>query len=185
MRSINNGEVALDSSVSLATEQTLVKCLMTIAISANTEMLPVLHPGYHANGSNALMNRTREAVQTSRKKRANAYNVLTRTSRADWLNGTPVAKKQKTTSTPRRDSSADQTGPKPQRKRKVWTDEETEALRLGMEQYGNDWVAIHRNYSHILIDRHPVSLKDRARSMRRILERNNQPLGVWASASRP
>jgi hypothetical protein len=56
---------------------------------------------------------------------------------------------------------------------------------MGMEQYGNDWVAIHRHYSHILVDRHPVGLKDRARSMRRILERNNQPLGVWASASRP
>ncbi len=97
-----------------------------------------------------------------------------------------VAKKQKV-STPvqRRSPSAEHTGPKPSRKRKVWSDEETEALRLGMEQYGNDCVAIHRNFSHVLIDRHPVSLKDRARSMRRILERNGQPLGVWASASKP
>jgi hypothetical protein len=185
MRSINNGEVALDSSVSLAAEQTLLKCLITLAISANTEMLPVLHPTYQEHGSKLLLSRMREAVQACRKKRANAYLSLTRTSRADWLSGTPVAKKPKTATTPRRETSTEHTGPKPQRKRKVWTDEETEALRLGMEQYGNDWVAIHRNYSHILIDRHPVSLKDRARSMRRILERNNQPLGVWASASRP
>jgi hypothetical protein len=69
-------------------------------------------------------------------------------------------------------------------KRKIWTDEETEALRQGMEQHGNDWVAIHRQYD-ILKDRHPVSLKDRARSMRRILTRAQKPLGVWANGCHP
>jgi hypothetical protein len=73
--------------------------------------------------------------------------------------------------------------PKEARKRKIWTQEETQALADGINAFGNDWVAILKMYSHILQDRNPVALKDRARSMRMIYERSDKPLGVWANAS--
>lgn len=53
-----------------------------------------------------------------------------------------------------------------------------------MAEFGNDWALIFKKYGHLMPERSTVSLKDRARSMRRILERANQPLGVWASASK-
>jgi hypothetical protein len=72
---------------------------------------------------------------------------------------------------------------KPARKRKIWTEEETKALEEGMAIHGNDWVSIQKLKADILYDRNPVALKDRARSMRKILERANKPLGVWVNAS--
>lgn len=68
-RSIDLGEISLDSAVSLATEQTLVKCLITIAIAANTEMLPVLHPGYHAHSSALIQQRAQDLVKRFRAQR--------------------------------------------------------------------------------------------------------------------
>ena len=52
-----------------------------------------------------------------------------------------------------------------------------------MSQYGNDWVTIKKAFAKELADRSAVNLKDRARSIRRIRERNNEDLGVFASAS--
>jgi hypothetical protein len=69
------------------------------------------------------------------------------------------------------------------RTRKLWTEEETKILEQGMSQFGNDWVTIRKAFAKELCDRTPVNLKDRARSIRRIRERNNEDLGVFASAS--
>jgi hypothetical protein len=68
-QAIETGEISLDSATSLATEQTLLKCLMSIAISANTEMLPVLHPGYHTHASPLMQQKCRDLVRNSRQIR--------------------------------------------------------------------------------------------------------------------
>ncbi|KAJ3322936.1 hypothetical protein HDV06_002595 [Boothiomyces sp. JEL0866] len=174
-QAIDAGEVSLDSSISIQTEQTLLKCLVSIAIAANTDMLPVLHPGYHVHSSNRMQQMARQTLLSLRhaSEKLDCLGINSRTG----------FKKSKV---PRQRKPSGEGGDfKQARKRKVWTDEETDALREGMQQYGNDWVTIQKHYSHILKDRHPVSLKDRARSMRRILTREGKPLGVWENASAP
>lgn len=70
LQAIEQGEVSLDAAISIATEQTLLKCLMSIAISANTEMLPVLHPGYHSHSFPRLQKKCQETVQELRANRS-------------------------------------------------------------------------------------------------------------------
>ncbi|KAJ3276335.1 hypothetical protein HDV01_004958 [Terramyces sp. JEL0728] len=176
-QAIDHGEVSLDSSISIQTEQTLLKCLVTIAINANTDMLPVLHPGYHAHSSNRIQQMARQTLLSLRHARS-------QNEKLDAL-GLALRNKKTATKSNRQRKPSSEGEFKIARKRKVWTDEETEALREGMEQYGNDWVTIQKYYGHILKERHPVSLKDRARSMRRILTREGKPLGVWENGSAP
>ncbi|KAJ3262503.1 hypothetical protein HK103_000032 [Boothiomyces macroporosus] len=164
-QAIDAGEVSLDSSISIQTEQTLLKCLVSIAIAANTDMLPVLHPGYHVHSSNRIQQMARQTLISLRHARSQKLPDKEKYHLKEVVYPNIEFKIA--------------------RKRKVWTDEETEALREGMEQFGNDWVTIQKHYSHILKDRHPVSLKDRARSMRRILTREGKPLGVWENGSAP
>lgn len=71
---------------------------------------------------------------------------------------------------------------RPARTRKLWTDEESKALEEGIALYGHDWVAIHKSYPDILRDRSPVNLKDRARSLRRIREREGTAPGTYPLA---
>ena len=62
---------------------------------------------------------------------------------------------------------------------------ETDALEKGLINRGTDWVQIKRDYADILSGRDPVALKDRARTVRAIKERNGEPLGVWDKACKP
>ncbi|KAI8896593.1 hypothetical protein BC833DRAFT_597009 [Globomyces pollinis-pini] len=166
---IDTGEVALDPNVSIENEQTLLKCLISIAISANTDMQPILHPSYHINSSPRIQQISKNLLESLRKSQSTAgkqdpLGLVIRKPKKRAVPFTPVEEGQ--------------------RKRKAWTDAETEALRRGIERYGNDWVTIQREFKQDLIDRHPVSLKDRARSMRRILTRAGKPLGVWGGAGK-
>ena len=66
---------------------------------------------------------------------------------------------------------------KPARGKRMWTDEETEILRIGVGIYGTNWKSIKEAYPQL--DRTPMQLKDRARSVRKILEAQGKPLMEW------
>ncbi|KAI8896772.1 hypothetical protein BC833DRAFT_596291 [Globomyces pollinis-pini] len=159
---IATGEVTLDPTISIKHEQELIKCLISISIAANSEMAPILHPVYHKESSPKIQQSTKLLVERLRKSQSDKQ-------KQDSLGGGLIDKK-------RRAVQIEEGG---QRTRRPWTEEETRALEEGIEQYGNDWVTIHKKYINVLKDRDPVKLKDRARSMRRILTRAQKPLGVW------
>jgi hypothetical protein len=46
-----------------------------------------------------------------------------------------------------------------------WTDAETDALEEGMMSHGTDWAGIRRENMHLLGNRLPMHLKDRARNV--------------------
>ena len=61
-----------------------------------------------------------------------------------------------------------------------WTEEETITLEEGIRHCNTSWSDIKKRYPTILANRTPVNLKDKARSIRRQLERAGEPLGVFA-----
>lgn len=63
------------------------------------------------------------------------------------------------------------------RTKKFWTDEETELLRKGMELHGHSWAAIKEQFPQL--DRTPVQMKDRARSVKKILLEKGLNPGIW------
>jgi hypothetical protein len=70
------------------------------------------------------------------------------------------------------------------KKKKPWADFETMILKKGMETFGNDWCAIKSFYPDVFLERTNVDLKDRARNVKRKLEREKKHLGIWGFASR-
>lgn len=71
---------------------------------------------------------------------------------------------------------------RPPGQKKPWTDAETEALEKGMIIFGNDWKAIKAHFSMELAARTNVNLKDRARNVKKKLQRTGAPLGIWEKA---
>ena len=71
---------------------------------------------------------------------------------------------------------------RPPGQKKPWTEEETNALEKGMKIFGNDWKAIKSHFSQELTIRSNVNLKDRARNVKRKLERMELDLGIWKLA---
>ena len=63
------------------------------------------------------------------------------------------------------------------RTKRMWTEEETDMLKHGLQMYGHNWKQIALHYS--ILGRTPVQLKDRARNVRKIMIANEMPLGVW------
>jgi hypothetical protein len=63
--------------------------------------------------------------------------------------------------------------PKIRRPKSVWTLEECQTLEAGMAQYGNNWAAIKKDstFGPILESRTNVDLKDKARNIRKAIER--------------
>ncbi len=66
--------------------------------------------------------------------------------------------------------------------KKPWTKEETDALEKGMIIFGNDWKAIKAHFSEELANRTNVNLKDRARNVKKKLQRTGADLGIWDKA---
>lgn len=65
------------------------------------------------------------------------------------------------------------------RTKRMWTDDETDLLRQGLEMYGHNWKQIATHFP--VLSRSPVQLKDRARNVRNILTNKGQELGPWAA----
>ena len=69
LQAIESGELNMEPAAALAAEQTLLKCLQTVFVTANNESMPVLHPNYHAESSLRLKTNVSEFVQNIRQIR--------------------------------------------------------------------------------------------------------------------
>ena len=69
LQAIESGELNMEPAAALAAEQTLLKCLQTVFVTANNESMPVLHLNYHAESSLCLKTKASEFVQNVRQIR--------------------------------------------------------------------------------------------------------------------
>ncbi len=73
---IEIGAVDMDTDSSIENEQLLIKAFMNMAIQANTEQLPILHPSYHDGASQRLKSKSKLLLQTARSERTKWYFYL-------------------------------------------------------------------------------------------------------------
>ena len=168
---IKSEEITMDDAAGLACQDTLVEIIRSIFAGANNDMMPVSHAAHHASSSVFIRQRSTDFVHDVRQGRKyRAYLLLIRNHPKRKSLGSALY---------------DVSPKKEVQKRKFWTAEETNALEQGMMIYGVDWVGIRREFAEALVDREPGALKDRARVVRKIKERNGEDLGVWGMASKP
>ncbi|KAJ3304384.1 hypothetical protein HDV03_002865 [Kappamyces sp. JEL0829] len=179
LTAIDSGEIQVPPSES--TEQELVTSITEIVVQANTAQLPILLPEYNTGHSLRLQRKAYDRLEDLRLQRKSM------TERLDPLGVVrPRSQQSIDVGKSKRQRNSDGLGTafKAQARRKPWTAEEDAALEAGIAKFGHsNWSQIRDEYASLFQDRNNVSLKDRARTIRKNLVKAGEALGVFEKVS--